>query len=291
MEKLRGVVAPILTPFNDDLSIAADLFVAKAHELLEAGCVGLAPFGTTGEALSVAAPERLTALKALIDSGVDGAKIVPGTGLCNLADTADLSKACLDMGCGGVMTLPPFYYKEATQEGLYDYFCALADAIRGSAIYLYHIPQVSGVPIWPDLARRLFNDVDEVVGIKDSSGVWENTEALLGIDGMIVYPASEAALLKALPLGATGSITATANVQAAAIAELIATWDRDPKAAEALFPAIEAVRMSVQSRSFISPQKRALSLVGDKRWATVRPPLSPTSVEDGEALAKEIGLM
>ena len=291
MKKLRGVVAPILTPFNDDLSIATDLFVAKAHELMEAGCVGLAPFGTTGEALSVATPERLTALKALIDSGIDGSKIVPGTGLCNLADTVALSKACLDMGCGGVMTLPPFYYKEATQEGLYDYFCALAKQIAGSAIYLYHIPQVSGVPIWPDLARRLYNDVDEVVGIKDSSGVWENTEALLGIEGMIVYPASEAALLKALPLGATGSITATANVQAGAIAELIATWDRDPAAAEALFPAIEAVRMAVQSRSFISPQKRALSLVGDARWATVRPPLSPCSVEDGEALAREIGLM
>jgi len=141
------------------------------------------------------------------------------------------------------------------------------------------------------LARKLFNDVDEVVGIKDRSGVWENTAALLAIEGMIIYPASEAALLKALPLGATGSITATANVQAGAIAKLIEAWDRDPAEAEALFPPIEAVRKAVQSRSFISPQKRALSLVGDARWATVRPPLSPCSVEDGEALAREIGLM
>lgn len=291
MKALRGVVAPILTPFNDDLSIATDLFVEKANALLDEGAVGLAPFGTTGEALSVSTPERLTALKALINSGIDGDRIVPGTGLCNLADTVDLSKACLDMGCGGVMTLPPFYYKEATQEGLYEYFCQLAKEIAGSAIYLYHIPQVSGVPIWPELARKLFEDVTEVVGIKDSSGVWENTEALLAIEGMIVYPASEAALLKALPLGATGSITATANVQAGAIAKLIEAWDRRPAEAEALFPPIEAVRKAVQSRSFISPQKRALSLVGDKRWATVRPPLSPATVEDGEALAREIGLM
>ncbi|MEM7269098.1 MAG: dihydrodipicolinate synthase family protein [Pseudomonadota bacterium] len=291
MMKLRGVVAPILTPFNDDLSIATDLFVAKANELMEAGCVGLAPFGTTGEALSVATPERLAALKALIDSGIPGERIVPGTGLCNLSDTSDLSKACLDLGCGGVMTLPPFYYKEATQEGLYDYFCALAGQIAGSAIYLYHIPQVSVVPIWPDLARRLFEEVEEVVGIKDSSGVWDNTEALLGIEGMIIYPASEATLMKALPLGATGSITATANLQASAIAELISTWDRDPAAAEALFGPIEKVRRAVQSRSFISPQKRVLALTEDPRWVNVRPPLSPCPVEDGEALAREIGRM
>ena len=131
MKTLRGVVAPILTPFNDDLSIATDLFVEKANALLDEGAVGLAPFGTTGEALSVSTPERLAALKALINSGIDGDRIVPGTGLCNLADTVDLSKACLDMGCGGVMTLPPFYYKEATQEGLYEYFCQLAKEIAG----------------------------------------------------------------------------------------------------------------------------------------------------------------
>ena len=108
---------------------------------------------------------------------------------------------------------------------------------------------------------------------------------------VVLGHASEAALLKALPLGATGSITATANVQAGAIAKLIEAWDHSPAEAEALFPPIEAVRKAVQSRSFISPQKRALSLIGDKRWATVRPPLSPATVEDGEALAREIGLM
>ena len=110
-EPLRGVVVPILTPFNDDLSVATDLYVAHAKNLFEQGCAGLAPFGTTGEALSVGIDERIAAIRALVNGGIDPARMIAGTGLSNVADTARLSRACLDLGCAGVMTLPPFYYK------------------------------------------------------------------------------------------------------------------------------------------------------------------------------------
>ena len=108
----RGVIVPLLTPFNDDLSIATDLYVAHAKWLFEQGCAGLAPFGTTGEALSVGIDERIAAIRTLVDAGIDPALMIPGTGLSNVADTARLSRACLDLGCAGVMTLPPFYYKK-----------------------------------------------------------------------------------------------------------------------------------------------------------------------------------
>ena len=98
VEGIRGLIAPILTPFNDDLSVATSLYVAHAKWLFDQGCAGIAPFGTTGEALSVGIDERIAAIRDLIDGGIDAARMIPGTGLSNVADTARLSRACLDMG-------------------------------------------------------------------------------------------------------------------------------------------------------------------------------------------------
>ena len=99
VRKIRGVIVPLLTPFNDDASVATDLYVAHAQWLFEQGCAGIAPFGTTGEALSVGIDERIRAVKALVDAGVQPSRMIPGTGLCDVADTARLSRACLDLGC------------------------------------------------------------------------------------------------------------------------------------------------------------------------------------------------
>ncbi len=242
---IRGVIAPILTPFNDDLSVATDLYVAHARWLLSEGCAGIAPFGTTGEALSVGIDERIAAIRALIDAGIDAALLIPGTGLSNVPDTARLSRACLDMGCRAVMTLPPFYYKAVTEDGLYTYFAELVDAIGADArIFLYHIPPIAIVGIPPSLALRLHTDFPEqIVGIKDSSGDWDTTRALLEIEGLIVYPGSELPLMEALALGAPGCISATANLNVGAIARVIETFDNDdrheassPTRAAATFP-------------------------------------------------------
>ena len=137
VEQLRGVIVPMLTPFNDEGSIATELYVAHAKWLFEQGCAGVAPFGTTGEALSVGIDERIAAITALVEAGLDPSRMIPGTGLSNVADTARLSRACLDLGCAGVMTLPPFYYKAVTEDGLYRYFEQLLAAIDVDArIYL-----------------------------------------------------------------------------------------------------------------------------------------------------------
>ena len=106
---IKGLIAPILSPFNDDLSFNQNLYNDLAKDLLTSGCSGLAPFGTTGEALSLGNEERIQALKGLIDTGIDPNVLIPGTGLCNLVDTIKMSKHALDLGCYGIMTLPPFY--------------------------------------------------------------------------------------------------------------------------------------------------------------------------------------
>ncbi len=283
---------PALTPFNDDLSIVTNLYVAHARWLFEQGCVAIAPFGTTGEALSVGIDERIAAIQALLDAGIDPARVIPGTGLTNLADTVRLSRACLDMGCAAVMTLPPFYFKGVSDAGLYAYFEQLIAALGDDArIVLYHIPPIAVVGIPPALAARLHRDFpQQVVGIKDSSGDWDNTQALLSIDGLVVYPGSELPLLDAMELGAPGCISATANVNAAAIARIIELFDQgDMAAAQELHEQASRLREVVQSYGPIPAQKQLLAIAsGDARWANVRPPLTAMSAEAGRNLSDRL---
>ena len=290
----KGVRTPLLTPFNDDLSIATDLFVAHAQRLLDEGCAGLVPFGTTGEALSVGIDERIGAVRALVDSGIDSGRLMPGTGVSNLVDTARLSRACLDMGCLAVMVLPPFYYKNVSDDGLFRYFAELIARIGPDArIYLYHIPPVAVVGISVELVIRLREAFPEqIVGIKDSSGDWDNTRKLLGIDGLVVYPGSELPLMQALELGAPGCISATANTNAAAIAAVIrahAQGDAD-RAIELHAEAARYRLALLEKHAPIPAQKRLLAMrYGDARWANVRPPLTAMAESVGKELAGVLG--
>jgi 4-hydroxy-tetrahydrodipicolinate synthase len=288
----RGVLVPILTPFNDDMSIAADLYVAHARWLLEQGCAGLVPFGTTGEALSVGVDERIDAIRALVDGGIDPGLMIPGTGLSNVADAARLSRACLDIGCAAVMTLPPFYFKGVSEEGLHRHFVQLIEAIGEDArIFLYHIPPIAIVGIPVTLAARLHAEFPEqVVGIKDSSGDWDNTRELFGIDGLVVFPGAELPLLDALDLGGPGCISATANLNARGIADVVRLYDEgDVDAARALHGEVIRFRLAVEKHGPIPAQKRLLAIAsGDARWANVRPPLTAMPEADGQQLAGQL---
>ncbi len=296
---LRGVIAPNLTPFEDDLSIAEDLYLANAAHLLASGCVALAPFGTTGEALSLGLEERLHLLARMVDHGIDPARLLPGTGLNALPDTASLTRQAVELGCAGAMVLPPFYYKNPSDEGLYAYYARLIEAVGRDdlRLYLYHIPQVAGVGLPVALVRRLREAFpQQVVGIKDSSGDWENSKALMEIEGLVVYPATEAVLLEGLALGSAGCISATANLNGAAIARVMALQEAgETEAAGEAYAAVRRFRQILQAAAPIPAQKRLLALwSGDARWATLRPPLTAMKESEGRALAavlqRELGV-
>jgi 4-hydroxy-tetrahydrodipicolinate synthase len=287
---IKGLIAPILTPFDDNLNLDQARYNELAKHLLNTGLSGLAPFGTTGEALSVSNGERKAALEGLVVAGIDPGVMIPGTGLCNLPDTVDLCQHAIAQGCAGVMTLPPFYFKGMSDDGLYAYYVELIKRINDPRlkIYLYHIPQVSGVGLSIDLVRRLHTDYPEtVVGIKDSSGVWENTEALLGIKGLIVYPGAELPIIEAIRLGTPGCISATANLNGTDIAEVIdlclaGNWDE----AAAKHEKVKAVRLMFQEYAPIPAQKALLARsTGHKSWANLRPPMRPMAPEALEELA------
>lgn len=288
---IHGVIAPNLTPFNADLSIASELYVAHAKALIAKGCGGLAPFGTTGEATSVGIEERKNLLARLIEAGIDPSKLLPGTGLPSAPDTAALTKHALDLGCARAMIVPPFYYKGVSDQGIFDYYDYLIRTVNDDRlrIYLYHIPQLSQVGFSLELVGRLLKAFPGVIaGIKDSSGDWANTRGLLtSFDGFHVYPGNELLMLQAVRLGAPGVITATANINSRAIAKVYD--ERETANAEALQDAVSDLRKLVQSYAPIPAMKALLALAtGDQRWTNLRPPLVAMDVNAAKALASRL---
>jgi 4-hydroxy-tetrahydrodipicolinate synthase len=286
---IRGLIAPILSPFNDDLSFDQNNYNELAKKLLGSGCAGLAPFGTTGEALSVSLDERKQALDGLITSGIDPSVLIPGTGLCNLPESVALSQHAVDLGCEGVMVLPPFYFKGVSDEGLFRYYDEFIHRVNrpNLRIYLYHIPQVSGVGLSIDLVNALKEKYPSiVVGIKDSSGDWENTKNLLSLDNFIVYPGSELPLVDAMKLGAPGCISATANLNSQPIAEVIRHCeDKNWEKAIALHNPVAQTRIVFQDYAPIPAQKALLAqMTNQESWRNVRPPLIALTKEKTQNL-------
>lgn len=282
-----GVFAPVITPFHPDLSPDTERFTALCRKLIDEGCDGLVPFGTTSEANSLSLDERIDLLEAMVGGGVTASRLIVGTGLCAIPETVRLTSHAVGLGCAAVLMLPPYYYKGMSDEGL---FAAYAEVIERVAderlrIYLYHIPKVSGVALSAALIGRLRDAYpDTVIGIKDSSGDWDNTRMLLeDFPGLRVFPGNELIMLEALRLGAVGCITATANVNAAGLARLYAEWRGDD--AESLQAAVSSVRRAVQSQAMVPALKQIIARrQGDDGWLTLRPPLVGLDEDQTNAL-------
>src|SRR5881409_2323511 len=180
-QRIRGVLAPVVTPFKADFSPDCERFIRHCQWLLSQNC-GLAVFGTNSEANSMAAEERSTLLDAVVAAGIDPSRMMPGTGCCSIAETVELTTHAVRHGCAGVLMLPPFYYKNVSEEGLYRYFSEVVQRVGDTRlkIYVYHIPSVAIVSVTPRLIERLLKAYpDAIAGMKDSSGDWNNTKTFL----------------------------------------------------------------------------------------------------------------
>jgi 4-hydroxy-tetrahydrodipicolinate synthase len=291
--KLRGVLSPAVTPFKSDLSPDADRYVRHCSWLLKSGCSGLAVFGTNSEANSLSVDERMMLLEHLVQGGIGADKLMPGTGCCALSDSVRLTSHAVALGCAGVLMLPPFYYKDATEEGLYRNFSEVIERVGDSRLrlYLYHIPPVAVVPIAHSLIERLLKAYPgTVAGIKDSSGDWNNTSALLerfGQSGFDVFAGSEVFLLRTLRGGGAGCITATGNVNPGPIDGVYRAW-KGPQADD-LQAGISATRAIFQKYPMISALKAAIAhWSGDEGWSTVRPPLTELTPAQARSLVQDL---
>ncbi len=290
-ERFSGVIAPVVTPFKDDLSPDPDRLGDHCRWLLKQN-VGLAVFGTNGEANSLSVDEKISLLDQLIDARIDTTRLMPGTGHCALTDTVKLTTHAVELGCAGTLMLPPFYYKDVNDDGLYASFAEVIERVGSDdlRIYLYHIPPIAHVGISLRLVERLATAYPEtVVGIKDSSGDWDNTNALLqlGIDDFRVFAGSESFLLQNMRAGGAGCISATANVNPAAIHQLYADWESS--SADAMQIDLDIVRNILQKYPMIPALKAIIAkFSNDLNWGDVRPPLASLSGDQLSALLSEL---
>ena len=258
-QRIKGVLSPVVTPFTRDLAPDADRFVRHCKWLLSHGCSGLAVFGTNSEANSLSVDERVMLLEALVEAGVPASKLMPGTGCSALSDSVVLTAHAVKLGCAGVLMLPPFYYKGVSDEGLFRNFSEVVQRVADDRLqlYLYHIPPVSSVPISLGLIERLLKaHPKSIAGIKDSSGDWNNTKAVLDAfakSGFDVFAGSETFLLDNMRHGGVGCITATGNVNPAAIDKVYRNWQSAD--ADKLQAGITATHMAVQKVPMIPALK------------------------------------
>ena len=275
--RLQGVFSPVLTPFKSDYTPDTDRFIRHCRWLLDQE-VGLSVFGTNSEANSMSVGEKQRLLNALLEAGIPPGRLMPGTGCCALTDTIELTRSAVQAGVGGCLMLPPFYYKGVSDEGLYRAFASVIDAVADDRlrVYLYHIPPVSSTPITRGLVARLLKSYPTIVaGMKDSSGDWNNTKAMLeefGPQGFDVFAGSESFLLADLRAGGPGCITATANVNPTKIVQLYKSW-RNADADEQQ-KALDATRAAFAQFPMIAAMKASIAWkTGYADWAVVRPPL------------------
>jgi 4-hydroxy-tetrahydrodipicolinate synthase len=293
VKRIEGVLSPVVTPFRRDYSPDAERFVAHCRWLLRSGCAGLAVFGTNSEANSMSVAEKRRLLEALVAGGVSPSQLMPGTGHCALSDSIELTRAAVQMGCAGVLMLPPFYYKGVSDEGLYRNFAEVIERVGDERLqlYLYHIPPVSQVSISLQLIEKLITKYPGIVaGVKDSSGDWANTKAMLDAfakGGFDVFAGSETFLLDNMRGGGKGCITATGNINPGAIANVYKNWRSAD--ADKLQAGITATRKIMQKVPMIPALKAVTAHFGnDPEWRTVRPPLTELTPEQDKQVITEL---
>jgi 4-hydroxy-tetrahydrodipicolinate synthase len=286
--RLRGVLSPVLTPFGADYTPDTGRFIRHCRWLLDQE-VGLAIFGTNSEANSLSTAEKRQLFDALMEAGLPPQRMMPGTGCCSITDSIELTRRAVQAGAGGVLMLPPFYYKGLSEEGLYRNFATIIDKVADDRlrIYLYHIPPVSSTPIPRGLVARLLKAYPGMVaGMKDSGGDWNYTQAMIdefGPQGFDVFSGSENFLLANLRAGGPGCITATANVNPTAIVHLYKTWQE--AGADQQQKELDATRSAFSQFPMISAMKSAVAWKsGRNDWIQVRPPLVGLNPEQQQAL-------
>ncbi|MEP6679816.1 MAG: dihydrodipicolinate synthase family protein, partial [Betaproteobacteria bacterium] len=281
---LRGLWCATLTPVARDGSMDHPRLVAHVRWLFAQGVDGIAPFGTTGEGQSFAFAERRAGLDALLSSGIEGNRIVAGTGCASLPETVELTRHAIIAGCTACLVLPPFFWKDASDDGLFAWYASLIEQVADPRlkVFLYHLPQVSAVPLSVELVAKLaaaFPDV--VVGVKDSEGNWAHTSALLArVPGLTIVVGHEPHVPKLMRAGGAGTICGVANIEPRLVRALLSsgvTADDEAKIARFIEIAFR--------QPFLAGFKSIMAdRAGDPEWQWLRAPLSTLTPEQQAGL-------
>jgi 4-hydroxy-tetrahydrodipicolinate synthase len=280
----RGIWAAMTTPFQPDGSIDVARLAAHATDVLSRGCVGVSVFGTTGEGPSIGISERNTALAALLKAGIAPAHIMPAVTASALEDALAHAHAGHAAACRALLVTPPFYFKDISQAAVVEWYSAFLSGLAadGPGIILYHIPQLTAVAVSAEAVAALVGRFGKrILGVKDSSGDWSNTEELLRrFPELTILIGDERLLARGAGLGAAGSISGVANLRPDLLNAVLASAKQDDRI-DALVEAI--------LRYPVTPAVKALVAhgSGDSAWLRTRPPLQALRAADAAALAQE----
>ena len=271
--ELRGVIAAVITPFDKAYRPDAGKAVPYYRELLANGCDGLNVLGTTGEGPSVSLDQRLEFMHAIASSGLPLERLIVGTGASAVGDAIRLTRAAYDLGFAAALVIPPFYYRDATDDGVVRFFDALIDAVRPPKrrLLLYNFPRMSGITFHVDVVQRLVAQFGEIIGgMKDSSNDVQLQSTLHErFAWFAIYPGSEEYLEFARTNGLTGCISGSVCLWP----ELAQSVWSDGDAQQAI--SLVQARQSLKGASLISAVRMHLAeQQHDQSWLIAAPPLT-----------------
>jgi len=281
-----GLSCAISTPFTREARVDTARLADHANWCLREGCDSVTLFGTTGDGAAVGVSDRQASIKALLAAGIAPAQLLSGVTACSIDDAVAQARVAMDAGLHGLLLTPPWYFRDATDDGLFAWFSAFFTAMSGKArnVFLYHIPSMTGVPLSVDLVGRLkkaFPGV--VVGVKDSSGSWENTDKLLTAHGDLqILVGDERQLARAVKQGGAGTICGLANVMPSVVRKAAHDGVDDPRIAQAVttilqFSFMPAVKVQIAHQR------------NDAAWRTMAPPLTALTDAQAQKLIADYG--
>jgi len=277
-KKIKGVVTAVLTPIDHSGKPDPRRLAEHIHRLEEDGTDAVLIAGTTGEGPSLSVLER----EALLKTGLEAAgkmQVIAQTGCASLTDTLHLTRHAFTLGLNTVTILPPFFFKGVSDDGLYAFYQWILDEAvpPHGKIILYHIPQVTQVPISIRLVERLLEtNPDRIAGIKDSAGDLDHLQKYCqAFPQLSVLTGNDQLILAGLRIGAAGCVTGVVNVFSAMAAAIIKAYRQDEPAAESLQQKFTAVwRVLEGYQPYTTLLKGLLALrYDDPGWLRVRPPL------------------
>ncbi len=289
---LRGIWPALLTPLTEDLGIDQPRFASHSRALLAAGCGGVTPFGTTGEGPSFSLAERRGAVDALVRDGVPASQILVSVSCAALPETLELTRHALSIGAHGCLMMPPFFLKGVSDQGVIDAYRYVIDRAADARLklYLYHIPQVSGVGLSHAVIAALQRSYPQtIVGIKDSGCELQDSLALARafMPGLTVYVGNEPDLPELGRRGSTGAVSGLANFMPRLVHRLVAQPDAHGTAKD--LARVKQLLALLGGYSLTPALKGIMAvLTGERTWLRVRPPLVAVTDDSFVALEREI---
>jgi 4-hydroxy-tetrahydrodipicolinate synthase len=280
---IRGIWAAVLTPVDEDLMPDTSRAIPFYRELLERGCDGINALGTTGEAMSFAAAQRERFMDALASAGLSPKRMMAGTGAASLADCASLTRRAFDCDYAAALVMPPFFYRDASDDGIVAFFDALFARTNPphNRVLLYNFPRMSGITFHASLVDRLLDEFPGVIaGMKDSSNDASlQTEILARHPELAVLPGSESELLAAKRRGVAGCISGSVALWPELAAAAFAFDD------EARDEELTRRRNALRGAPFIPAVRYVTARIRrDTAWERPMPPQRPLSPEAQQAM-------